>query len=132
MTLHMDESMLTGESDVVRKYVRICSQDTVLAEGTNTVSCRTIVTSGLGRGFVIATGGNSAIGAIAIHIRRDIRPETSLQARIDRLGRTIAIVIFVASVAAFRIGKARGEDLSSLFGVVVATAVAPAEARANF
>jgi P-type E1-E2 ATPase len=82
------------------------------------------VTSGRGRGYVIATASSTVIGTISDQVREGDRPDTSLQHRMDHFAKLVGIVILLASLLAFAIGIVRGEHLSSLFVVVVAMAVA--------
>jgi magnesium-transporting ATPase (P-type) len=123
-SLHVDESLLTGESDAVVKHIRELPEERVLADRVNLVYGGTIVTSGRGAGYAVATAADTVIGSIAERVREDARPETPLQHRMARFSKIIGIVILLAAMAVFAIGMIRGEDLSDLFVVVVAMAVA--------
>jgi calcium-translocating P-type ATPase len=123
-SLHVDESLLTGESLPVVKRVAQLSDDSALADRLNLAFGGTIVSSGRGAGYVVATGADTVIGSIAEQVREDERPETPLQHRMDQFAKLVGLVILMASVLAFAIGTVRGENLSDLFVVVVAMAVA--------
>lgn len=123
-TLHVDESLLTGESEPVTKRVSEVATDRVLADRVNLAYGGTIVTSGRGAGYVIATGGDTVIGSIAETVREDERPETPLQHRMAQFSKIIGLVILLSSILVFVIGLARGQSVSDMFVIVVATAVA--------
>ncbi|MBM3945719.1 MAG: HAD-IC family P-type ATPase, partial [SAR202 cluster bacterium] len=80
--------------------------------------------SGRGTGVVVATGRGTQIGVIARDVRQAARVETPLQQRMRRFGLWITAAIVVSSLAAFGIGIAQGRDISEMFLVAVAVAVA--------
>ncbi len=75
-----DESSLTGESVPVYKDARqVLAKETELPERTNMVFAGTIVTSGEGKGVVVATSQNTEIGKIAGILEEVKPPKTPLQ-----------------------------------------------------
>ncbi len=122
--LTVDESLLTGESLPVHKQNHALDASLGLADRTNMAYAGTIVVSGRGRGWVVATGGDTEIGAIASQVREAGTSETPLQQRMSRFARVIGIATGVAAVLSFVIGIAQGEKLSEMFLVAVALAVA--------
>ena len=120
----VDESLFTGESVPVTKTTApLEREDLVASDRTNMVYAGTVVASGRGRGYVVATGGATELGAIAHHVRTGERAETPLQRRMIHFARVVAVVVAAAAVAAFALGVARGESPADMFIVAVALAV---------
>jgi Ca2+-transporting ATPase len=124
VALHVDESLLTGESLPVTKQVDALPAETSVADRTNMAYLGTIVLSGRGRGYVVATGERTQVGAIASGLRETSAGSNPLQQRLSRLSRVIAIAVGAASLAAFGIGLTLGESVTDMFLVAVALAVA--------
>jgi calcium-translocating P-type ATPase len=122
--LLVDESLLTGESLPVTKHTRLVSAEAILADRCNMAYAGTTVTSGRGRGYVVATGSSTELGAIATQIRADDEGQTPLQHRMNRFAVVVSLVIAAAAALAFVVGLARGESVGHMFMVVVAMAVA--------
>jgi Ca2+-transporting ATPase len=122
--LLVDESLFTGESVPVAKTTSPLDRDDLVAgDRTNMAYAGTVVASGRGRGYVVATAGATELGAIARHVRTGERAETPLQRRMTRFARVVAIVIATSAVAAFALGVARGQSPADMFMVAVALAV---------
>jgi Ca2+-transporting ATPase len=122
--LTADESLLTGESLPVAKQVApVVSPTVAVADRTNMAFAGTNVARGRGRGYVVATGQQTALGAIAERVRVEAAPETPLQQRMNRLARIISVAVAVAALLVFAIGLARGYSVSRMFTVAVAMAV---------
>lgn len=123
--LRVDESLLTGESLPVTKSTEALTlPEAPLADRVNMAFMGTVVASGRARGFVVATGGRTELGAIAESIRDEPESDTPLQRRMTRFAHVIAIAVLVSSSAAFAIGVALGLPASHMFMVAVALAVA--------
>jgi magnesium-transporting ATPase (P-type) len=123
--LRVDESLLTGESLPVTKTTEALASPTLpIADRTNVAFMGSVVTSGRGRGYVVAIGTATAVGGIAESIRAEADPETPLQARMARFGQMVGIVVAAAAVLAFAIGLWLGESPGQMFTVAVALAVA--------
>jgi Ca2+-transporting ATPase len=122
--LQVNESLFTGESIPVGKRTRsLAAEDLVMGDRTNMAYAGTVVASGRGRGYVVATGSATELGAIARHVRTGERTETPLQQRMTRFARVVAVVVAAAAGAAFALGVARGEPVADMFIVAVALAV---------
>ncbi len=121
--LAVDESLLTGESQSVLKGTRVCDPDTPLADRTNMAFGGCVVATGRGRGYVVATGPSSQIGAIAGEIRAADSPPSPLQVRMARLARVIGYAVGAASLATFVLGILAGEKPAQMFSFAVALAV---------
>jgi calcium-translocating P-type ATPase len=123
--LAIDESLLTGESTPVSKAARTLDDpQTPLGDRVNMAFSGSVVASGRGRGYVVATGMQTELGAIASSVRQEKLPKTPLQQRMDRFARIIGVVVAASSVLAFAIGLATGESPRHMFTVAVALAVA--------
>ena len=121
--LLVDESALTGESESVNKRPEPLAESTVLADRSNMAYAGTVISSGRGRGYVIATGSETELGGIAAQVRSEVRVDTPLQQRMARFATLIGVVVAVAAGLAFFIGMLRGESASYMFLVAVTLAV---------
>ena len=121
--LSVDESLLTGESAPVAKAVESLSAQTALADRRNMAYAGTVVASGRARAVVVATGPETAVGAIAETMLLEPPTRTPLQQRLVVFGRVVAAAVALIAVLAFGIGVLRGETASSMFRVAVAMAV---------
>jgi cation-transporting ATPase F len=121
--LHVDESMLTGESVPVAKHVRRMALETILAERGNVAYAGTLVTSGQGEGLVWATGERTEMGRIAELLGGAADLETPLTRKIAAFSRLLMVVILSLAVVTFAAGVARGEPMGVMFMAAVALAV---------
>lgn len=121
--LMVDESLLTGESLPVRKTIEPLPADVGVADRTNMVYAGTIVTSGRGQGYVVATGLATELGSIVAEVRREERVETPFQQRMERFSRIIGGIVVISALLSFLIGLWAGESPSDMFFVAVALAV---------
>jgi magnesium-transporting ATPase (P-type) len=123
--LLVDQSLFTGESvSATKSTAPLAREDQVISDRTNMAYAGTIVASGRGRGYVVATGAATELGAIAEHVRTGQRAETPLQHRMARFARVVAVVVGVSAAAAFALGVARGNSPADMLMVAVALAVA--------
>jgi calcium-translocating P-type ATPase len=124
-TLAIDESLLTGESQPSAKRAgALDDPELPLADRRNLAYMGTVVTSGRGRGYVVATAGRTELGAIALRVRTEERLETPLQQRMTRFAHIIAIAVAASSAAAFAVGLVMGRTMEEMFVAAVALAVA--------
>ena len=122
--LQVDESLLTGESLPNTKRAAPVGEKVVLADRTDMAYTGSVVTSGRGRGVVVATGGDTELGAIAGLIRAEPTTETPLQRRMAGFARVIGVAVGVAAAVAFVSGVALGGGADEMFLTAVALAVA--------
>ncbi len=122
--LQVDESLLTGESVPVLKQVAPVPPETPLADRVNMVYSGSIISSGRGRGYVVATGTQTELGKIAGTIRQQESPETPLQRRMRQFANIIGIAIGMSCLVIFALGIALGNTPVQMFKVAVGIAVA--------
>lgn len=121
--LAMDESLLTGESVPVAKQSAPADAAAALPDRANMAYTGTVVARGRGRGYVVATGAETELGAIAGRMREEEQAATPLQQRMGRFARVIGLVVAVSAALGFGAGVALGESPAEMFMVAVALAV---------
>ncbi|ABL00115.1 cation-translocating P-type ATPase [Pelobacter propionicus] len=123
--LKIQEALLTGESEAVEKISEpLRGEDLALGDRRNLAYSGTTVSYGRGVALVVATGMSTELGRIATMLQAVTREWTPLQRRLDRLGKVLAAVAVLVSVAFFVIGMLRGEDLRLMLLTAVSLAVA--------
>ncbi|MFQ3610844.1 MAG: HAD-IC family P-type ATPase, partial [Fimbriimonadales bacterium] len=122
--LRVDESLLTGESVPVMKQVAPVPEATPLADRVNMLYTGSIVTSGRGRGYVVATGARTELGKIAGSIRQQVSPDTPLQRRMRHFANIVGIVVGISCAVIFTSGLLFGNSPTEMFKVAVGVAVA--------
>jgi magnesium-transporting ATPase (P-type) len=122
--LAVDESLLTGESvPVAKQMAPLVDAALPAAERANMAYAGTVVSTGRGRGYVVATGERTELGGIAAHVRSSERTETPLQRRMGRFARVVGAMVAGSAVVAFVLGVLAGEGAAEMFLVAVALAV---------
>lgn len=122
--LHIDESLLTGESAPVNKHAEVLEGGSQLADRRNMAFTGAVVTVGRGRGVAVATGTATQLGSIAGLIRSEVSMDTPLQQRMSRFASVIGVVVGVSSLLVFVSGVVLGGGVSEMFLTAVALAVA--------
>ncbi len=120
--LHVDESMLTGESLSVRKSPAELRGEKPIFEQTNMLFSGSFVVTGAGVAVVTATGNYSEFGKLA-ELAGEVNAISPLQQKIDKLIRIVVIAVFVLSAFAFLLQILRGADLVESLRFVLALAV---------
>lgn len=99
--LRVEEAILTGESTVVEKVTDVLSGDLPLGDRTNLLFSGTTVSSGGGKGLVVATGGETELGHINQMMSDIEKHRTPLLVQMDKLGKAIFLIILGMMAALF-------------------------------
>ncbi|SER71453.1 HAD-IC family P-type ATPase [Lentzea albida] len=121
--LRVDESALTGESVPVAKNPVVLPPDTALADRTNMAYSGTLVTSGGGRGVVVATAAETEIGRVHRLVGSTAGVQTPLTRKLARFSQVLTFVIIGLAAFSVVVGVLRGEPLPEMVTAAVALAV---------
>ena len=125
VNLRVQEAALTGESEPVDKRAGpIDEPDLPLGDRRNMGYMGTMVTYGRATGAVVATGMETELGRIATLLQQVEGEQTPLQAKLDRVGKTLAVVGVVAALLVAGVGLLSGESPLEMFVTAVSVAVA--------
>jgi P-type Ca2+ transporter type 2C len=123
--LLVNESLLTGESMPVAKRAAVAhADDTPLADRTNMVFAKTVVSDGTGLAVVTETGSSSEVGRIQALIAKAESPPTPLEAHLTQMGRTLVGVTTALCGLALGLGLLRGVSLVEMARTAIALGVA--------
>ncbi|WP_410582570.1 cation-translocating P-type ATPase [Amycolatopsis sp. lyj-108] len=121
--LRVDESALTGESQPAAKDTRDLPVDTEPADRTNMAHAGTLVSSGGGRGLVVATASATEIGRVH-HLVSTTRPvDTPLTRKLARFSGILTVVILALAAVGAVVGTLRGQPFTDVVTAAVALAV---------
>ena len=120
--LRVDESMLTGEVLAVTKHVAAVDTDVSTADRTSMAYSGTLVSSGRGRGVVVATGAATELGAINALVQGP-SPRTPLQVLTHRMERIVGGAVLSTTLFVFGAGLLLGNDVATMFLTAVALMV---------
>lgn len=129
--LTVDESLLTGESvPVLKRVAQAANEDatsSLVAE--HVCFAGTLVTQGVGRAEVVATGPRSALGAIGASLSGIDQSATRIQRETDHVVKRLAVLgLLIAVALALGWGLTRGDWLTGLLaGLTLAMAILPEE-----
>lgn len=126
--LRIDEAVLTGESVPVEKHTDpIPVPEIPLGDRRNMAYAGTVVTSGRGKGIVVATGMRTEFGRIAGMLQTIETERTPLQENLDRVGHALARAALGVVALIVALGLIRGQPWLEmlLFGLALAVAVVP-------
>ena len=123
--MQVDESALTGESNPVDKNEATLQEtDIAIGDRINMAYKSSLITRGIGKGVVVATGMNTEIGQIAELLRTEKKVKTPLQKRLTRFGRYLALAVLAICSVVFTAGLLQGQPLMLMFLTAVSLAVA--------
>lgn len=123
--LRCDEASLTGESIPVEKdALYTCSGEINIADAKNMVFSSCIVTSGNGLAVVVETGMNTQVGKIAKMIIDTAPPQTPLQEKLARTGKTLGTVALIICFVIFIMGIIRRINIFEMLMTSISLAVA--------
>jgi len=121
--LAVDESILTGESVPVEKFVAPIPGEATVADMGNMLHMGCPITNGRGVAVVVATGMATEIGIITAQVQEVKPPPTPLQVNVARLGRYIGILVLGIVGLLFFLGLAKGYGFEDVFTLGIAAAV---------
>jgi Ca2+-transporting ATPase len=123
--LSTNEAPLTGESRQVRKQpADSLPAGAAVGERHNMVFMGTVVSGGMGKAVVVATGERTMLGGIRRLAQGAEQPYTRLQTELDGLGRNLAIGATALCAGVFGIGLLRGRAVGPLLRTAVSLGVA--------
>ncbi|WP_448605009.1 cation-transporting P-type ATPase [Thermoleptolyngbya sp.] len=121
--LQISESALTGESVAVEKQVDPLAEDAPLADRRNMAYAGSFVTSGRGRGIVVAIANNTETGRISQLMQRQTNLSTPLTRKFEKFSKTLLYFILAVAALTFAVGLGYGNPWPDMFEAAVALAV---------
>jgi Ca2+-transporting ATPase len=123
--LRIQEAALTGESEPVDKETGELDRDDLsLGDRRNMAYSGTQVTYGRAAGVVVATGMATELGKIASLLQEVETEETPLQARLDHVGKQLALLGVGVAAIVVVMGAIAGESFSDLVLTAISVTVA--------
>jgi P-type Ca2+ transporter type 2C len=123
--LRIEEAALTGESEPADKQTDpIDGERVALGDRRCMAYSGTQVTTGRGVGLVVATGMDTELGRIATLLQSVESEDTPLQARLDRVGKQLALIGLAVAGLVVVMGALGGETASNLVLTAISVAVA--------
>lgn len=127
-TLRVDQSTFSGESvAVVKDETATLAKETPPADRTTMLLAGTMIEEGRGTGVVVATGADTALGAIDASLRDTKATPPPLVMRLDRLARQISIatIALIVPFAIVLLIQGRPGDQILLLAVALAVSAIP-------
>jgi Ca2+-transporting ATPase len=122
--LKANEASLTGESNPVDKIINPLEEDDLPpGDRTNMVFKGTQISSGRGRGVVVATGMETELGHIAGMLDK-AESVTPLQKRLSQFSKKLTVIIIALCIALFLVGYFRGHEFKRMLLTSISLAVA--------
>jgi len=122
--LSVNESALSGEWMAVEKNTEIAKEDAPLVERSGMAYAGTLVSAGAGKGVVVAVGGDTELGQIALELGKKDESVTPLMRDIRQVARFILGAVSVVIVGIIALGLLRGLPLDETIFTAIALAVA--------
>lgn len=123
-TLRIDQSTFSGESIAVAKDQTATLGETMApGDRTTMLLAGTMVEAGRGVGIVVATGGDTALGAIDASLRSGTATPPPLVMRLERLARQISIATIALIVPLVLVLLLQGRPGDQILLLAVALAV---------
>lgn len=123
--LHIQEAMLTGESLPVEKRIEPVASEASLGDRYSMAFSGTLVTSGQGKGIVVATGAATEIGRISGLLSTVETLTTPLVRQMGVFAKWVTLLILLVAALILVFGYyVQHHDFSELFMVVVGLSVA--------
>ncbi|MBI2436631.1 MAG: HAD-IC family P-type ATPase [Candidatus Magasanikbacteria bacterium] len=127
VNFEVNESLLTGESESVKKHTRVLAQNTTTADRKNMAHKGTVIVNGRAQALVVAIGKNTQVGQIATLVKETEHDKTPLQKQLSQVSKGIGIVVLCISLLIFVLGYILKNEYHSFFEIFetsVAVAVA--------
>jgi magnesium-transporting ATPase (P-type) len=122
--LRTEEAALTGESVPIDKTTAAVADRATVGDREGMAFSGTLVSSGRGKGIVVATGSQTELGRINQLMAGVSGLDTPLLRQIKKFGYAITAVIAVVAAIVFAYGRwVRGMDFIAIFQAVVSIAV---------
>ena len=124
--LECGESVLTGEAEPVEKSSAPVASGLALADLASCAFMGTTVRAGSGKGVVVATGGATAFGSIALGLG-ERQPDTAFQIGLRRFSELLAGIAGVLTVAIFVVNILLRRPVidALLFSLAIAVGITP-------
>lgn len=123
--LQIQEAILTGESNPVDKNIDPVAANATLGDRSSMAYSSTLVTYGIGRGIVVATGHNSEIGRISSMLAGKKTITTPLLRQMGTFSRWLTISILIMATLTFLVGVVLWSNpVQEMFTAAVGIAVA--------
>jgi len=122
--LTVKESFLTGESFPIEKTTATLPEDTTLTELKNMVFKGTLVTKGMAKAIVIATGKYTELGKIQHLAMTSKKIQTPLEKKLNNLSKQLIFLTIILTVLIIIAGYIRGSDFILMLQTGIALAVA--------
>lgn len=125
VSLTCDEAALTGESMAVEKDAGFSAEGEInIADAKNMVFSSCTVLSGHAVAVVVETGMNTQVGKIAKMIIESEAPQTPLQEKLARTGKTLGLMALIICGIIFLMGLVRRLPIFDMFMTSISLAVA--------
>ena len=120
--LHVDESMLTGESLSVRKTAAVIRGEKEVYDQVNMLFSGSFIVSGSGQAVVVATANDTEFGKLA-KLAGETSMDSPIQKKIDNLVKLVIIAVMVLAAIVFALELARGISPIDALQFVMAFAI---------
>ncbi|MFX1508042.1 MAG: cation-translocating P-type ATPase [Promethearchaeota archaeon] len=123
VSLEIDESMLTGESNAVRKNLDLLETETPIGDRKNLVFSGTIILKGRGKAVVTNTGMNTEMGKIAQLIKDTESAEDPIKKRTRALTTSLGFLAISTTIITIVVMSIRGFEILEMFNYALAMTV---------
>ena len=124
--LNINESLLTGESQIIEKNASkiIIKTKLQIVDQRNMAFNGTIITKGRAKGIVVRTGMTTEFGNIVGLLKNQDEIKTPLQKKIIQFAKSLSLIVIALCFVIFITGILRGENLVLMFMTALSLAVA--------
>lgn len=122
--LLVNESLLTGESEAVKKITDKIKGDKGVGDRKNMIFMGSAVEGGECEAIVVKTGRATEIGQIATLTEESGEELTPLQERMEKLGKFLSVIVVISSILIIGVGLFEKIRFYQIFVTSVAVAVA--------